>query len=276
MTKLQKYIKLINRSHEQTLKVADRIGVEPALKMIQDARESIMKKLYKLQSKSGRFTYTLMQQTKAQLDREYNQLRILLYKHGADSFPKIADETVERTADTLQAADKLFTGIVTPLQMTEASYMTYIAGKASGSVLRHYKSSIQRYGLETIEKIELHMSKSLLAKYDTMHVIHGIQDIIGGNEYKAERIVRTESAAAYGITEAVSIREAKRDLPDLKKRWSASPDACDCCASLDGEKIEVNQTFTCRSGKSSLDALHEPIHPNCKCSVAPWRSAWEK
>ena len=276
MTKLQEYIKLINRSHEQTLKVADRIGVEPALKLIQDARESIMKKLYKLQSKSGRFTYQLMQQTKAQLDREYNDLRILLYKHGADSFPKIADETVERTADTLQTADKLFSGIVTPLQMTEASYMSYIAGKATGSVLRHYKSSINRYGLETIEKIERHMSKSLLAKDDTMSVIHGIQEIIGSNEYKAERIFRTETALAYGRSEMLAIREAKRDLPDLQKRWSASEGACDCCASLDGMVIEEDESFTCTSGKQELDALNEPIHPNCHCSVTPWREAWGK
>ena len=278
MTKLQEYIKLINRSHEQTLKVADRIGVEPALQILKGAREQLLDKLYKLRSQSGRWTYTLTKQTLAQINKEYMELQRLLIQHGGRAFPSIAEMTTDRFLDTLQAADKLFTGIVTPLQMTEASYMTYIAGKATGSVLRHYKSSIQRYGLETIEKIERHMSKSLLAKDDTMHVIHGIQDIIGGNEYKAERIFRTETASAYGRTHQVALQEAKRDLPDMKKIWSTSEDdkVCDCCNSLDNKVVGTNQEFICSSGKTTFSVLHEPLHPSCRCSTAPWRSAWEK
>lgn len=276
MTKLSEYLNLIRRSHERILNTADHIGVQPALKLVYDAREHLMKRLYKLRSKSGRYTYVLMQQTKAQLDTEYKELVKLLNKHGANAFPDISKNVLNETAETLQKADKLFTGIVTPLQFTEASYVEYIAGKSAGSVLRHYKSSVARYGMETIEKIERHLGKSILAKDDTMSVINGIQDIIGGQQYKSERIFRTESASVAGRTEMLGIREAKRDLSDMQKRWSASPDACDCCASLDGKIIDTEQSFRCKAGKTELESLYEPMHPNCHCAVVSWRKAWGK
>jgi SPP1 gp7 family putative phage head morphogenesis protein len=244
--------------------------------MIEDSQSALITKLYKLRSKSGRFTYVLMQQTKAQLDFENNELRKALYEHGRTVFPQISEYAVNDLAETLQKADKLFTGIVTPLQITEASYMEYIVGKATGSVLRSFKSSVTRYGIENIEKVERIMSKSILAKDDFMSVIKNIQGTLGQSQYKAERIVRTETASVYGRTQVLSTQEAKRELPDLKKRWVSSPDACDCCLSLNNMIIDVNQLFTCRAGKTSLDSLHEPIHPNCKCSVVGWREAWGK
>jgi len=96
--------------------------------------------------------------------------------------------------------------------------------------------------------------------------------LLRGPYASAERLIRTELANAYGAYHQDSIREFASTQAvggeKVWKRWDASSDRhCVLCADLDGVTVEVDKPFP--SGH-----MHEPRHPNCRCSVSPWMDSW--
>lgn len=95
--------------------------------------------------------------------------------------------------------------------------------------------------------------------------------------WQAERIARTETVYAFKsgrLTEDEQIAE-KYNMK-IKLKWRARPGACDVCAAMDGEEVEVGEAF--EHIKETDDGLiaWEPDfwnddgripspHPNCRC-----------
>lgn len=86
----------------------------------------------------------------------------------------------------------------------------------------------------------------------------------------ASRVVRTETQRAYNVQLDEGIREAKRTMPDLVRRWDAAMDlrGCPLCAELHGQTAEVDKPF-------SGGITDAPAHPNCRCRVGAWRKEWD-
>lgn len=76
---------------------------------------------------------------------------------------------------------------------------------------------------------------------------------------EAERIARTE--VSYASNEA-ELEAYKQSEVIEKKEWLAEPDACDVCASLDGETVKLGEGF---SGGFNTP----PAHPQCRCTILP-------
>lgn len=53
------------------------------------------------------------------------------------------------------------------------------------------------------------------------------------------------------------------------KRWDATFDSrtCEACADMDGEVREPDEEF-------APGVMHPPLHPNCRCTIVPWREGW--
>lgn len=84
--------------------------------------------------------------------------------------------------------------------------------------------------------------------------------------YAAERIARTESAAAQTIAQYESYKEFGYE----EYQFHAEVSACDLCSELDDEVFKVTDMQI---------GLNAPfIHPNCKCSTSAYtdREAWDK
>jgi hypothetical protein len=87
----------------------------------------------------------------------------------------------------------------------------------------------------------------------------------------AERVVRTETQAAYNGQLLEGMHEASVEIPDLKKRWNADGGACDeICLPMDGQVVGLHESFS--SARGPVDFA--PAHPNCRCRSGPWRDAW--
>lgn len=89
--------------------------------------------------------------------------------------------------------------------------------------------------------------------------------------YWAVRIARTETSSAYSVQAHQAQWQAKKLLPDLKRRWDASIDSrlCADCAALDGEVVDFGEPFS----NGDTDA---PAHPSCRCRVGTWRDGWDQ
>lgn len=88
--------------------------------------------------------------------------------------------------------------------------------------------------------------------------------------YWGERLVRTEGMGALGRYQVDAVHELNRtDGAGWLVRWDASMDrkVCKECALLDGVLRAPGRPF--RAGR-----FNSPLHPNCRCSLTPWRAEW--
>lgn len=87
----------------------------------------------------------------------------------------------------------------------------------------------------------------------------------------ADRIARTEIVNAYNVHGDNGIRQARKYIPDLVRRWDAATDSrtCALCRDLDGRVVPVGVPF-------DLDIVNAPAHPRCRCRVGAWRPGWEE
>jgi len=76
--------------------------------------------------------------------------------------------------------------------------------------------------------------------------------------WKVEQIAQTEMAWAYG--EASYKSYLNNGVKQVE--WLCGSNPCEVCQSNCGVVIDINKTFP--SGD-----IHEPVHPNCRCSVLP-------
>jgi SPP1 gp7 family putative phage head morphogenesis protein len=164
-----------------------------------------------------------------------------------------------------------------------------VARVASGASNRwpRYRSSAARYAGQVGEDLRREIAVGLV-RGETVSALTtrlsrrpGFRAAVGAGpigdrfrdrwRYWAERLVRTEVAAAYNDRLDGVIREARAWLPDLQRRLDASLDlrVCRLCASLHGTVVGLNEPFP--GGYEGA-----PIHPNCRCRVGAWRAEWSE
>jgi SPP1 gp7 family putative phage head morphogenesis protein len=76
--------------------------------------------------------------------------------------------------------------------------------------------------------------------------------------WKVEQIAQTEMAWAYGEASYKTYKENGIE----QVQWLCGSDPCEVCATNCGEIVKLNAMF-------SSGHIHEPVHPNCRCSVLP-------
>lgn len=96
--------------------------------------------------------------------------------------------------------------------------------------------------------------------------------------WRAERIARTESARAFSKGERVSYEQTG---VVEKCVWLASSDACPFCLEMNGEECNFNESFFAEGDSLSVsnkgatltmsfgysDIIGPPLHPNCRCAM---------
>lgn len=80
-------------------------------------------------------------------------------------------------------------------------------------------------------------------------------------KYRSMRIARTESAEAMGE----GIMQGYREGGITYKRWLTQSGCCELCDEMDGKIVEIESSF----GEDAFggEAIHPPIHPNCRCTI---------
>jgi SPP1 gp7 family putative phage head morphogenesis protein len=76
---------------------------------------------------------------------------------------------------------------------------------------------------------------------------------------RADVIARTETATAYSRGSLLAFEESG---VVSAVEWLAGPDECDICQPLSGTRVALGEPF-------ADGILHPPLHPNCRCALAP-------
>lgn len=87
--------------------------------------------------------------------------------------------------------------------------------------------------------------------------------------WQLERLTRTEMAHASDVQAMEAFRQARQQIPSLRRQWCAALDArlCNSCK-------EMHNAVSGPDGSFSAMLPGPPLHPNCRCTAVPWREAW--
>lgn len=86
-----------------------------------------------------------------------------------------------------------------------------------------------------------------------------VAQLFNASEYAAKRLLHTETKRVR--TEAAKERYQENGIEDFEF-MALGPTPCDICSELDGKHFPVKKMV---AGENA-----PPMHPNCRCSTAPW------
>lgn len=193
---------------------------------------------------------------------------------------------------------KAFTGAEVVLPVEEAARFAEVIDKRNSSLLKMHQASMARYGANVVQEVQHTMAMSLLTGEDVNDTIDAVADTIGGQWWQGERIVRTEMAFAFNASHFDGIKDAAKEIPELKQRWEENCDASgqplDDRVAVDsiamhGQVVDAGDLFTMPGTAPFADARgltqvpqhlvgeqwpFPPNRPNDRSVLSPWMEDW--
>jgi hypothetical protein len=127
-----------------------------------------------------------------------------------------------------------------------------------------------------------HMSEGLLNGETIPQLRERVLEVFGPDQRKqySEMVARTESSRAQNMGQ---IESWKQSGVVSGTEWSASPDACEFCAEMDGRTVNLGETYFDQGGSLEIpkadgegtqrmnfgyeEVEGPPLHPNCRCTL---------
>ena len=229
-------------------------------------------------ARPGTWTEAKAKATMAMLKDAVRQMvgaQYVLVRNRLGGFARLAQMQV---AGYLTALDREFGGIVAPLEWDSIQWLRGYARPMMKTRLRIYEKSFKRYGAASVDAIENAIARKMLVGKSWTEarpeVMDAVREAVGGQQWKVDRILRTEISVAHNsVTMAALFEEDEPDDPMLKK-LVATFDAVTAQDSRDlhGQTVPVRELFTDVVSGREFD--HPPNRPNDREIVVGWRKSW--
>lgn len=255
-----------------------------ALRLYRETRTELVQRLEFLEGtgRSSRFTTVQYRGALAQVQEGLRGLETRLGQQLRGSVGHAAELAGEHLVAQVKAQAARHPGALAPLPMRAALAIH----DGSALLLPQFDSSARRYGTDLLAGIQRRLAVSLASQESTaaararifrdfLQPLGTVQ--VGSRDvpvtaYWAERIVRTETASAYGVTFQAQLTAAAREDPSLRKQWSAALErSCPTCIKMDGRVVGVGAPFKLPGGG---EVMTPPAHANCMCTAVAWARNW--
>lgn len=274
---------------------------------LQTADRLLAKKLRRLQSRNlgDRFSGAQAAIYARQVRHAIDEVQAHVDGVRVASSTTAADAGIRATADLIEGLEERFRGVAAPLGIRQAERLVPVRDRALGARARYVATSLDRYGADMIADFEKILRVGILSGATTQEVIDAMtghggprgtvslaarvtpagvirtreaeipEGLFARHRYWAERLVRTEMAAAYNGAKLESLREESREFPDMGKKILAVLDDRTAPDSLyvHGQIRELDELFEDGAGRRYL---HPPGRPNDRETIIPWRMAWNE
>ena len=215
--------------------------------------------------------------TSAQLRAGVMSLALAHQQDLRFGLPPVMRAAQGRTAEYLAVLDEKHLGAVRPLRFDTLAWWEKHSAELGQVRLREFGRSFARYGAETVMQIEQAISSAVLTgqRWDVARreVWKATAQVVGQAQWKVDRIVVTEVAAAYnGTTLAALIEEDDPGAPMLKKLVATfdKVTAWDSVA-VHGQVRRVSEPFKDPKGRLYMAP---PNRPHDREIVVGWRASW--
>lgn len=214
-------------AHRSQLERVVKAGAVSKIKGIyEEAQDELLKKLRKSIRGGRGDTFSAHQQRQALVQVRQGQAIAAQRMAGAmGPLSKNAQAaSLKGLVNDVARLSKVYTGSEVVLPIEEASTMAGVIGKRAPSLLRMHKTSMARYGVNVVQKVEKKMALSLLTQETPGEAIEKVAQTIDGEWWQGERIVRTEMAYAFNAAHKDGIEESSDDFPEMMMRWEENCD----------------------------------------------------
>ncbi len=155
-----------------------------------------------------------------------------------------------------------------------------LADPAREILAQQFDTSVQRYGLDLLQGVRQRLFVGNMAGDSMGAVVRDIASERGPlgevGEANAERLVRTETSNAYQQAKDSGFRDAKSEIPDLRRiNIHLGSYKCELCNRLHGREIP-SEGFMFKQGKKTVKRTSPPWHPNCACTAVLMRPSWKR
>ena len=200
--------------------------------------------------------------------------------HLRDTSEMAATLGARHLVGAIKKLERRFTGVEPVLRVEEAGVFQGMYAGIEPSLLARHNHLVARYPLETIRRVEGQLSQSLLSNEtvdQATNRIIGAGGIFGRERYRAERIVRTECAYSYGVTQQASGRELLHQIPKLMKRLISTFDGREGEDAKEQhlQTVPWNENFIWhKKTKHGVEIVWYPFapsRPNDRAVLIPWR-----
>lgn len=238
-------------------------------------------------------------QIRLALDRV--QARILGLTEQRAGF--VLEHATSSTARLLAGLERRFTGVAITPRIAEADAIAGITRQTTALMLPRYATSVDRYGSAMIGEFQRRIAVGLVGGMTQEEMIEELTGhggpagevslrarVVGGQVVRtqteqipeglfrryrswAERIVRTETAAAYNEAKLRSLGAMQADMPDVRKKIVAIFDnrTAEDSVAVHGQVRKLDESFRDGAGRVYL---RPPARPNDRETLIPWRESW--
>jgi len=220
-----------HRNRLERVAVGGALG--PLKKVYEDAQAALVSRVAKAVKAKRGDTFTVHQQRQALVQLREGQ-RLITQRLAGKMGPlsvKASEASLKGLAGDVARLSKHFTGSELTLPVEEASVFAGVIQRRAPSMLRQHATSMARYGVNIVQKVEQGLAVTLLKGESSSEAMDGVAELIDGEWWQGERIVRTEMAYAFNATHADGMVESAAALPSLRMRWE---EHCD----NDGEPLD--------------------------------------
>lgn len=194
---------------------------------------------------------------------------------GTDFTMTFTEEEVR--VDLLTALlDAIFASGVAAIDFLNPPDIEFVLEQATrDAIFDSSKRLLQSFNQQTALKIQKQLAAGLAEGESVDQLTKRVESIYEeARGFRARRIANTE---AHKATNAGTV-EGYRQSGVKKIQWIARPDACEFCAAMNGEIIDIGKAFIPRGGSIQGvdggqylveydDIRYADAHPNCRCKI---------
>lgn len=175
----------------------------------------------------------------------------------------------------IQRFEKKFRGAVVPINVNAL----VVAEDASNFLLNQHEASIDAYSEGVRSSLVQSLTNEALMESPLSTVVRKLGQFFVGEEWKLQRIARTELHNVYNQAKLLGMQEVKDDtLTDLKKTlihpMDARTGADSKYAARQNLIAELDEPFRYRWDGAIREYMAPPDRPNDRSILVPYRQAW--
>lgn len=249
------------------------------LKIFRKTRQELQDRL--LTIPQGTFTEQQMRVTLVQVEAAIQAITRDLKTGMVDSGEVMATAGITHLVKEIEKMSKHFEGSVTPINMR------YILAATDPNtfLLNKYQASLDAYGADLRAQITSNIVQSLAMRDTQDRTVSRLVSDIGkyfmGEEWKLNRIVRTEMANVYNFSKMQGMGSVKEStIPDLKK---ALMHPMDNRTGEDSKElaelnpvVDIDEPFRFKWKGQVRVFQFPPDRPNDRSILVPYREEWGK
>jgi len=224
----------------------------------------------------GTFTEQHLRVSLVQVDAVLQALAERLKVDIGEGAQKLGEQGVEDLSEEIERFSRYFGGSTIPIPLDTIA----ISLDTTNYLINRYESSIDAYSGALRQQITQGLTESLIARDNFSTAVYKLQRFMKGEEWRVQRIARTELHNVYNLAKQNGMEEAQTTIPDLKKSLFHPMD------NRTGEDsklaarmklvVDIDEPFSYTFNGKRRVYMVPPDRPNDRSILVPYRESWNK